>query len=44
MGADRNVFRLLRTYFRGQDTNEATMFYVLDEKNRPHPHRLEYIG
>lgn len=44
MDADRNVFRLLRTYFRGQSTNEATVFYVLDENDQQHPHRVKHIG
>lgn len=44
MDADRNLFRLLRTYFRGQGTNEATVFYVVDENDSQHSHRLKCIG
>lgn len=43
--ADRNVFRILTTEFRGRGTNNASVFYALTESDRHrHPFRLEMIG
>lgn len=43
--ADRNVFRTLRTEFRGRGTGQATVFYMLSESDRfRHPFRLRKIG
>jgi hypothetical protein len=44
MDADRNVFRILASYFRGQGTNRATAYYVLDKTDHQHPKRLRNIG
>ena len=45
MDADRNVFRILRTEFRGCGTNNASVFYAIAESDRyRHPFRLEMIG
>jgi hypothetical protein len=45
MDADRNVFDILSTEFRGRATNEASVFYALDESDPfRHPFRLEMIG
>ena len=45
MDADRNVFDILSTEFRGRGTGEATIFYALDESDRHrHPFRLQMIG
>jgi hypothetical protein len=44
MDADRNVFRLLSTHFKGVPTNEATVFYAMDETDAYHAARVEAIG
>jgi hypothetical protein len=44
MDADRNVFQILCTEFRGRPTNEATVYYALDESDERHPMRVEAIG
>jgi len=44
MDADRNVFRILRQYFRGRGTGRATAYYVLDRDEASHPQRLANIG
>jgi len=45
MDADRNVFRILTTEFRGRGTNQATVFYTLTESDPfRHPLRLKMIG
>jgi hypothetical protein len=45
MDADRNVFDILSSEFRGRATNEASVFYALDESDPfRHPFRLEMIG
>jgi hypothetical protein len=45
MDADRNVFRILMTEFRGRGTNEATVFYTITESDEfRHPFRLKMIG
>jgi hypothetical protein len=45
MDADRNVFHILSTEFRGRGTNQATIFYSVDESDRQrHPFRLQMIG
>jgi hypothetical protein len=45
MDADRNVFRILTTEFRGRGTNEPTVFYTITESDEfRHPFRLEMIG
>lgn len=45
MDADRNMFRILRTEFRGRGTGQATVFYTLTESDQfRHPFRLQKIG
>jgi hypothetical protein len=44
MDADRNIFRILSTEFKGRPTGKATVFYTLDEQDRQHPFRLRMIG
>jgi hypothetical protein len=44
MNADRNVFQILRSHFKGKPTNKATVFYEVSETDSMHPHRLEMIG
>lgn len=45
MDADRNVFRILRTEFRGRGTNQATVYYTITESDPfRHPLRLKVIG
>lgn len=45
MDADRNVFRILQTEFRGRGTKQATVFYTLTEADPfRHPLRLKMIG
>jgi hypothetical protein len=44
MDADRNVFRILSTQFKGCPTNRATVFYRIDEKDQCHSARLDAIG
>lgn len=43
--SDRNVFRILRTEFRGAATGRHSVFYEISEAdNFMHPHRLRWIG
>lgn len=43
--ADRNIFRILRTEFKGRGTGQATVFYMLSESDLfRHPFRLSKIG
>jgi hypothetical protein len=45
MDADRHIFRILRTEFRGRGTNQATVYYTITESDPfRHPLRLELIG
>ena len=45
MDADRNVFEILRTEFRGRGTNNASIFYQLSEADEfRHPFRMQMIG
>jgi hypothetical protein len=45
MDADRNVFDILSAEFRGRGTNDASVFYSLDETDEfRHPFRLQMIG
>jgi hypothetical protein len=44
MNADRNVFRVLRTEFRGMPTGRHSVFYALTETDSMHPYRLQWIG
>lgn len=44
MDADRNVFRVLRSEFKGQTTGRCTVFYPIDETDVQHPFRLRMIG
>jgi len=44
MDADRNVFRLLNTHFKGCPTNRPTVFYAMDETDPFHSARLDVIG
>ena len=44
MDADRNVFRLLNTHFKGRPTNQPTVFYAMDETDPCHSARLDAIG
>jgi hypothetical protein len=42
--ADRNVFRILSTEFRGGPTNRHSVFYEIIETDPMHPYRLSAIG
>jgi hypothetical protein len=42
--ADRNVFRILRTEFRGAATGLHSVFYQITETDSMHPYRLSVIG
>jgi hypothetical protein len=42
--ADRNVFRILSTEFRGAPTNRHSVFYEIAETDPMHPYRLNVIG
>ena len=44
MNADRNVFRILSTEFRGAPTNRHSVFYEITETDPMHPYRLSVIG
>jgi hypothetical protein len=44
MNADRNVFRMLSTHYRGAPTNRHSVFYKITETDSMHPHRLKMIG
>ena len=44
MDADRNVFRILRTEFRGISTGLHSVFYEISETDLMHPYRLSVIG
>jgi hypothetical protein len=44
MDADRNVFRVLNSEFRGAPTGRHSVFYALTETDSMHPHRLQWIG
>jgi hypothetical protein len=44
MDADRNVFRVLSTEFKGRPTGKPTVYYTLDEKDSQHPFRMRMIG
>lgn len=44
MNADRNVFRILSTEFRGAPTNLHSVFYQITETDLMHPYRLNVIG
>ena len=44
MSADRNVFHVLRTHFRGAWTGRSTVFYQIAEQDPKHAHRLNMIG
>jgi hypothetical protein len=45
MDSDRNVFRILRTQFRGAPTGRHSVFYKISETDRfMHPYRLSVIG
>jgi hypothetical protein len=44
MDADRNVFRILRTEFRGAPTRLYSVFYQITETDPMHPYRLTVIG
>jgi hypothetical protein len=44
MDADRNVFRVLRTEFRGAPTGRYTVYYEINESDLMHPYRLSVIG
>jgi hypothetical protein len=44
MNADRNVFRILSTEFRGTPTNRHSVFYRITETDLMHPYRLSVIG
>ncbi len=44
MDADRNVFRILRTEFRGVSTGLHSVFYQITEADSMHPYRLSVIG
>ncbi len=44
MDADRNVFRILRTEFRGAATGLHSVFYEISESDLMHPYRLSVIG
>lgn len=42
--ADRNVFRILATEFRGAPTGRHSVFYEIVETDSQHPQRLRWIG
>jgi hypothetical protein len=42
--ADRNVFHMLSTEYRGAPTNRHSVFYKITETDSMHPHRLNMIG
>jgi hypothetical protein len=44
MNADRNVFRILNTQYRGAPTNRHSVFYEITETDSMHPYRLSVIG
>ena len=44
MDADRNVFQLLRTEYRGVGTGQYSVFYALSEADPLHSRRLSVIG
>ena len=44
MDADRNVFHMLSTEYRGAPTNRHSVFYKITETDSMHPHRLNLIG
>lgn len=44
MDADRRVFRILRTQYRGAGTGRYTVYYEINEADRQHPQRLHAIG
>jgi hypothetical protein len=44
MDADRNVFRILRTRFRGASTGRHSVFYQINEADIMHPYRVSVIG
>jgi hypothetical protein len=44
MNADRNVFRILSTEFRGAPTNRHSVYYEITEADSMHPYRLSVIG
>jgi hypothetical protein len=45
MDADRNVFRILSSEFRGRGTNDASVYYTITESDRfRHPFRVEMMG
>jgi glycosyltransferase involved in cell wall biosynthesis len=44
MDSDRNVFRVLRTEFRGAPTGRYSVYYQINETDLMHPYRLSVIG
>jgi FkbM family methyltransferase len=44
MSADRNVFQMLKSRYRGKGTLKATCYYRLDSRDDLHAMRLERIG
>jgi Transposase DDE domain group 1 len=44
MDADRNVFQMLSTEYRGAPTNRHSVFYQITETDSMHPHRLNMVG
>jgi hypothetical protein len=44
MDADRNVFRILSTEFRGVPTGRYSVFYEITENDAMHAHRVSVIG
>jgi hypothetical protein len=44
MNADRNVFHILSTKFRGAPTDRHSVFYKITETDSMHPFRLSVIG
>jgi hypothetical protein len=44
MDADRNVFRILSTEFRGAPTGRHSVFYEITETDSQHHYRLSVIG
>jgi hypothetical protein len=42
--SDRNVFRVLRTEFRGAATGRYSVYYEINEADLMHPYRLSVIG
>lgn len=43
MSADRNVFNMLKSHFRGQPTGRATCYYRMNPDDGAHGYRLQWL-